>query len=217
MDKILPTAFLYRVTIACPQVASPRGDKLPQRLPATAQVPHIALLDACPSFARLSVAWNQQGLTLIGAVDTASPRFQCDRDRPLESDGLHVWIDTRDTRTIHRASRFCHHFFFLPSGGGAKGDEPMAGQLKVHRATADAPLCAPHALRISVQRQRRTWRLAAFLPAPAMHGFDPAVNRRLGFYYLIRDANRIQYLSVGSEFPFAEDPSLWATLELIAG
>ena len=54
-----------------------------------------------------------------------------------------------------------------------------------------------------------------FLPAEALHGFDPETNRRLGFAYLVTDPDREdQYLTVGREFPIGEDPSLWATLEL---
>ena len=53
------------------------------------------------------------------------------------------------------------------------------------------------------------------LPAEALNGFDPDTNRRLGFAYQVTDPDRgDQFLGVGREFPVAEDPSLWATLEL---
>ena len=55
----------------------------------------------------------------------------------------------------------------------------------------------------------------AFLPAGVLHGFDPEQNRRLGFYYAVRDAELgEQVLSVGTDFPYWEDPSLWSVLEL---
>ena len=49
----------------------------------------------------------------------------------------------------------------------------------------------------------------------SLNGFDPEQNRRLGFYYAVRDSELgEQVLSVGSEFPYWEDPSLWSVLEL---
>jgi hypothetical protein len=49
-----------------------------------------------------------------------------------------------------------------------------------------------------------------------LNGYDPDQNPRLGIYYAVRDAERgEQVLSVGSEFPYCEDPSLWSVLELV--
>jgi hypothetical protein len=63
---------------------------------------------------------------------------------------------------------------------------------------------------------RMGWRMEVFLTAEALHGFDPETNRRLGFAYQVTDPVRgDQFLSVGREFPVGEDPSLWATLELV--
>ena len=57
--------------------------------------------------------------------------------------------------------------------------------------------------------------MEAFLPAVVLNGFDPEQNPRLGFYYAIRDAELgEQTLTVGSDFPYADDPSLWSVLEL---
>ena len=58
--------------------------------------------------------------------------------------------------------------------------------------------------------------LEAWIGAEALSGFEPESNPRLGFYYCLRDAELgEQFLAVGREFPFAHDPSLWATLELV--
>ena len=58
---------------------------------------------------------------------------------------------------------------------------------------------------------RRTWSccvftkvggytLEAFLPAAAMHGYDPELHSRLGFFYAVRDELGEQSLSVGPGF-----------------
>lgn len=73
---------------------------------------------------------------------------------------------------------------------------------------ADVPL--------RVERIKGGYRLETFLPAAALNGFDPEEHPRLGFFYAVRDLEHgEQTLSVGTEFPFADDPSLWATLELV--
>ena len=74
----------------------------------------------------------------------------------------------------------------------------------------------PDAIRSFAERTRTGYRLELFLPASALLGFDPETNRRLGFAYRVTDPDRgDQFLTVGREFPIGEDPSLWATLELI--
>jgi hypothetical protein len=58
--------------------------------------------------------------------------------------------------------------------------------------------------------------LDAMIPAGALTGYDPPEHPRLGFNYLVIDRELgEQTLSVGSPMPFQEDPSLWATLELV--
>ena len=47
--------------------------------------------------------------------------------RPRASDGVTLWVDTRDARTSHRATRYCHQFHLLPTGGGPDNDEPVFG------------------------------------------------------------------------------------------
>ena len=64
--------------------------------------------------------------------------------------------------------------------------------------------------------RRGGYRLEAFLPAAVLHGFDPEQNPRLGIYCAVRDQELgEQSLSVGGDFPCAEDPSLWSVLELV--
>ena len=88
---------------------------------------------------------------------------------------------------------------------------------KINRALQDAPLgAARRRSRSSSCAAQGGYRLEAFLPAAVLNGFDPEQNPRLGFYYAVRDAELgEQVLSVGPDFPYAEDPSLWSVLELV--
>lgn len=57
--------------------------------------------------------------------------------------------------------------------------------------------------------------LETWLPAESLVGYDPDAHRQLGFYVMIRDFELgEQFLTIGREFPFEHDPSLWQMLEL---
>ena len=71
-------------------------------------------------------------------------------------------------------------------------------------------------LRVASQERPGGYVLDAWIPADTLVGYDPESNPLLGFYYVVRDAELgEQFLTVGREFPFDHDPSLWATLELV--
>jgi len=137
-------------------------------------------------------------------------------DRPEGIDGLQVWVDTRDTRNVSRATRFCHRFVAKLATQGPRSPLSVAvSQKAIARAVADAPLSRSETISARVERLRSGWRMELFLPADVLNGFDPETNRRLGFAYQVSDSELPdQFLTVGREFPIGENPSLWATLEL---
>jgi hypothetical protein len=69
---------------------------------------------------------------------------------------------------------------------------------------------------VALGRATSGYLMSAFIPAAALTGFNPVDHPRLGFTYQLFDRELgQQYFSVGSEFPFSADPSLWGTLELV--
>jgi len=186
-------------------------------LPEAGRLNNFADLDQQANFADVRVAWNEFGLAIQAEVKGKHEPPSGDAARPWSSDGLMFWIDTRDARSSHRASRYCHQFHFLPVGGGSERDEPVVLPMKINRAAQDAPLPDEDAIGFRVHRRKDGYRLEVFLPATVLQGFDPEQHPRLGFHYLVRDQEKgEQTLSVESgDFPVAEDPSLWSTLELV--
>jgi hypothetical protein len=215
---LLPQRFLFRITYPCRYVkAMPRekGDALLE-LPDACRLDNLAGLDEARNFADVRLAWNELGIGLQVEVAGKDQLPQGDATRPRGSDGVTLWLDTRDARASHRASRYCHQFHLLPTGGGPDRDEPAFIQTKINRALQDAPLASPNAVPFRSQRQKHGYRVEVFLPAVVLNGFDPDQNRRLGVYYAVRDAELgEQVLSVGPDFPYWEDPSLWSVLELV--
>jgi hypothetical protein len=214
---LVPPSFLLRICYpCCYRKEMPREDE--DRLldlGAEYRLENFASLDSRPHFADVRLAWNELGLGCQVEVKGKDQRPQGDASRPRASDGITLWLDTRDARTSHRASRYCHQFQMLPTGGGPDHDEAVFAQTTIHRALQDAPLCSPSDVALRALCKKSGYVIEAFLPAPVLHGFDPEQNPRLGFFFVVRDGELGDHLlSATPEFPYWEDPSLWSVLEL---
>lgn len=217
----VPVRFLVRITHPCPYVksmpmASPRSGGI-LKLPEEARIENFAQLDGRTNFGEVWLAWNENGIGVrcqvarkkvppIGSVENLS-----------RSDGLTLWLDTRNSRDSHRATEYCHCFHFLASGFGPSKTEPGFVQAPIHRALQDAPICQPS----EVPFQARAtpdggYCLEAFLPGSVLHGYAPEEHSLLGFYYHLQDIEHgEQFLGVSADFPFAENPTLWEPLKLV--
>jgi hypothetical protein len=218
---LLPQAFWFRLAFPCrridglPRDPGPRGRLLD--LPVECALPATAALEGNEPWADVRVAWNPAGLA-VSVEATGSTNPLALEDRPEGAHGLQLWIDTRDTRQIARATRFCQRFVarLMPGGPGARGALGVeVAQRPIARALADPPPVRPEKIAARAERSRGGWCLELFLPVEVLHGYDPETNRRLGFAYQVSDPDRPdQFLGVGREFPIGENPSLWSTLEL---
>jgi hypothetical protein len=214
-EPLLPTRFLFRFAASCLYDAG-LGAQAPRELAPEYRLPSLGELEGQRTFADVRAAWSEAGLGFSVRVEGKRHPNWCREGKLEDSDALQVWIDTRDTHNIHRASRFCHRFIFLPGGGGRNYEEPVADQLLVDRARENANPIRPGQLRVANEKRVGGYVLSAFIPAAALTGLNPADHPRLGFTYFVFDRELgQQYFSLGSEFPFASDPSLWGTLELV--
>lgn len=214
-DALLSPNFLFRFSVPV------RYCETLKKTPEVAWtddylLPCFRALEGKRTFARLFAAWHETGLALAVEVVGKAQPIWCRDSRIEDSDGLQVWLDTRDTHNIHRASKFCHRFALLPSGGGARLDSPTALALAINRAR-ESPRPAPAgSIRLARTSIATGYRLDAFFTASALTGFDPVEHPRLGFMYAVIDRELgWQTFQLGTEYPIAEDPSLWGTLELV--
>jgi hypothetical protein len=180
------------------------------------RLPCFAELSGAKVFADVRLAWSEHGIALNVAVRGKEQPPWCRDSRIDDSDGIQIWIDTRNTQNIHRAGRFCHRFAFLPIGSGRRLDEPVAVLLAINRAKESPREIESGALKIRCQRVNDGYLLEGFIPATALTGFSPADQPAIGFSYAVIDRELgWQTFSVGPELPFVEDPSLWGTLDLV--
>jgi len=180
------------------------------------QLLSLGELDDEPQWADVRMAWNDDGLAIAVAVAGKRKPAWCRDSRLEDSDGVHVWIDTRDTHNIHRATKFCHRFVFLSGGGGKGYEQPVADQLIINRARENARPVRPRELKVRGELRPDGYLVEGFIPAVSLTGYDPAEHGRLGFTYAVTDRELgVQTFSIGPGYPYAEDPSTWATLELV--
>jgi hypothetical protein len=216
MPGLLPHRFLFRYSLPVRYDRKlPKSGKRLLGLPADFALADFAELDQVPSFGQLRLAWNERGLGISVEVKGKKRPLHCDSRSPETSDGLRVFIDTRNTQNIHRASRYCQQLYLLPAGGGPDESDPVCVPAPIMRAREEAPRVDPAEVRLAADVSKAGYLIEAWLPASVLFGYDPEAQPQLGFYYALRDAELgEQYLSVGPDFPFAVDPSLWSTLEL---
>ena len=217
---LLAPQFFFEFAVpchACKTLWSAAGAELDEKY----RVPSFSVLTdqpgaAAPDWAELRCGWNATGLALQVLVREKRQPPWCRASRCEDSDGVSVWIDTRNARGIHRANRYCHACRFLPAGAGRTLKDPHAEVLRVPRAKESPPPVDPQQLQIRSSLGVGGYQLDICIAADALNGFDPADHPRLGFSYLITDREMGELpMTVGSEFPIDSDPTLWSALELV--
>jgi len=213
-ETLLAPTFLFHFSaplLRCKKSWTAKG----VQLDAKYELPSFGELEDRLKFADVRAAWNDNGLFFNVRVSGKKQSPWCRGTRLDDSDGLHVWIDTRDTHNIHRASRFCHRFVFTPAGGGRKLEDSVADLIDINRAREKPKPCYKARPLIRSEKRVDGYLLESHIPTESLTGFNPSDHPRLGFAYAVVDRELgWQTFSVGAEFPFADDPSLWGTLEL---
>jgi len=213
-EPLVSPLFLFR--FSAPLLKSETLWPLPDGLAAGHTLPALGGLADRPQFATVSGGWNADGLVFTVEVKGKHQTPWCRTGRIDASDGFHLWIDTRDTHNVHRATRFCHYFVFLPAGDGGGQLEPYAGALRINRARGEPNPVAADMLKVSSKVTSTGYTLTAYISRGALTGYDPAEHPRLGFNYLIQDKELgDQPFTLSRDYPMMEDPSLWSSLELI--
>jgi hypothetical protein len=180
-------------------------------LPDACRVPCLDQLSDRPGFADIRLAWNRLGLGVQVRVGGKRQLPWCRDSRLDDSDGFHLWIDTRCSPGIHRATQFCHRFLWMPVGGGSRREQPLAALIPIHRARSHPRSVAAGQLHVAASPRHDGYELSGFVPAAALTGYDPGQQSRIGIYYAVMDRELgWQGLALGPEYPVTDDPSLWA-------
>ena len=213
---IVPPSFLFQYSMAVPRVeAIPRkkGSLLQLDDGCSLFVPG-SMNDTDNAFG-LRMAWNPEGLGV--ELDVPGKKLPpAGRHKDLKnSDYISLFVDTRHTANVHRATEYCLSLVVLPCDEDAD-EKPTAAfveiaQQRASRRDRDGRKC-PAQLHVRPDG----YRLEIWIPTSQMFGFDEAPEiGRIGFSCLIHDTELGEIpLNVGGDFPVAFDPSTWLQLEL---
>ncbi|QDS97136.1 DOMON domain-containing protein [Adhaeretor mobilis] len=215
--SLLPPRQMFRFAVDVQRWEPKKGQSVENlKLDESYQLPSLGELDGLPHFADMRMGWSIKGLVWQVTVAGKTQLPWCRESRLDESDGLQLWIDTRATLNVHRASRFCHRFVLLPRGAGRGEGDPIADQLLINRARENARPLRPRELQVGSKVTAKGYTLTAFATADSLGGYDPVGQPRLGFTYALSDRERgMQTLGLGPGFPYEEDPSCWVELRLV--
>ena len=214
-DRPVPAAFQFRFEVNLPRLGDGGGnDELepPFNLPETAELPHFAALDEAARFATVRIGWTPAGLAVRCDVEGKERRPEAAAKAVADGDGLHLWVDTRPSGSAHRAGRYCKRFALLPRVG--RSGKPGVYEVPIMQK-GQASVAEPLAVPLDASVRKGGYRIAAFLPAEHLPGFDPSRSQTIALHTVVVDGERgDQPLTVGSAFPTAHDPSLWTRAKL---
>lgn len=160
-------------------------------------------------FAEVALAWNEAGIFVALFAD--KPFEEAFYPRFDEGDALELFFDTRDLKTAGFATKFCHHFVFLPTPV-----QGISAQEISHFRTEDThPLCDSSELQLTAELGKKEYSMQIFIPAHCLHGFDPSSFERIGFTYRIhRFKGAPQHFALSSQhFSVEQHPRLWASFK----
>lgn len=210
----VPKNLLFRYRISCKRFDSEPAASF--SLPPEYRIPYLGAFENQREYADIRIGWNDAGLFISAEVTGKKQSLWCRETQLLDSDAIQIWIDTRDTHNVHRASKFCHWFLLLPSGGGEQNDQPTASMLKINRTKEDSPTINRFNTEIAAKPTPDGYHLTAFISGKSLNGWDTNDHRILGFNYAVVDRELgWQTLAIGPELPVSEDPSLWQSLQLV--
>lgn len=215
LNDLLPTNFLFRFSFPC-RYANKAGKPDCPVLDETYALPHFSALDKTPTLADVRLAWSDAGLTLNLQVSGRQTPLDFNWRDTLANDNIQLFVDTRDTHNVHRATRFCHRFAFMPRKSEGKAAGGNALLLAINRARESPRGIPDQTLSVRVDYKKDGYLLQGTIPAAAITGFDPSEHPRLGFYYYVLDQELgRQFLTLNQTFNVLEDPSMWSTIELV--
>jgi len=213
--RLLDPACLFRFEVPIEHQSLAWGAMGLQLDPACT-VPNFSVLSGGTPWAQVRFAWNVDGIGLWVQVKGKKQIPRCRPQQVQESDGIQLFLATRNVSEVHRGNRFCHSLFFSPLGGGTKREAPFSAwrPLEMAREVNDSLRQSPPDVHAKLLPDG--YQLSGRIPASSLHGFDPREFSLISMSYLVKDHELgVQPWTVGEEFPIRVDPSLWVLTRLV--
>ncbi len=224
MSRLIPASALFRFRVRCRPIDVSWEKVVSVELSEVHRLPFFGELQGATAFADVRMAWTEEALIWQVEVAGKQQEYWSRSTHPDASDGLQVFLDTRDVKQVQRGTQFCHRLVFpLPPPrqrvrkgiSGSREIEPV--QLDLEGARGQPARIAPSDMLGIASLRPDGYRLTAAVRATALTGLDQTAGARLGFFYIVRDREfGAQYWSLSDEYTrLADDPSLWGTVDLV--
>ena len=199
---------------ACPTPSRKKTGRL-LKLTDSAQLPNVSMMDGSPSFSTVHIGWNSKGLGIRVIVCGRTRPLAGEPNHPTDSDCVELWIDTRPTGNVHRATGYCHRLACFPCNLSADGEPTVVPMSIPQQREVKSDIQIRH-IQLRVHARKDGYEMEVWIPESQLYGYREIDElRQLGFYCLVHDTELgEQPLTVTEEFPVAWDPSLWVQLEL---
>ncbi len=215
-NQIIPPSFLFQYSLIAPLVAAiPRKKGRLLQLDESSRLFVPGSMNGGSTSFGLKVAWNPEGLGIEIEVRAKKLPPAGRRNDLKTSDFVSVFLDTRQTANVHRATEYCASLVVLPSDDHVN-DRPTVGfiemaQQRAMRKDQDGRKCG-----VQTHLHSDGYTLELWIPGTQLVGFDDAPGiGRIGFFCIVQDTELGEMaLSVGDDFPVSLDPSTWLQLEL---
>lgn len=235
MSQLVPARFLFHFELPVQRLATaPVSGKPLPGLSGDYQLPGLGELERLSEFAEVRLGWHERGLavqvgmrkaattanrggSVAGVGATTLPVGRA-ADSHANARTIELWIDTRNTRNVHRATKYCHRYrVTLADPQTSSHGQPTVIGEPIPQARENVPVADHKGVRVEQESDDHGLSVRIWFPADRLNGFDPAENPRLGFFYRVRDPlHGEQTLSAARGLPIEQDPSIWQTLALQA-
>lgn len=217
MNHVVPPSFLFGIRLPIKACETPKSSRKKCLLNFSDQ--HRLFMPSAMNgdeqFATVAAGWNPEGLGLKFQI-TGKPGPPAGDSQSLNtSDVVLIWLDTRPSGDVHRATEYCHHIALLPADERAQGKPAVIAQpIAQQRATRIEFNAKKYRLHTNVSPNG--YEAEIWIPKAQLHGYrEVAEIGRIGFHCLIKDAHLgDQSFHLSGDFPTGYDPSTWITLEL---
>jgi hypothetical protein len=210
-ENLIPSTFLFHFSV--PLMEKTR--LFQGNLGAQYELPRLSSLSGNQSFSTVRGAWSRQGVRFEFHIVGRGAPLPDYHDSVEDYEGVWLWLDTRATHNVHRATKFCHLFNIFIHGRKEGEEGPVVMRSLINRAREQPAASDPEAISAERRSGKNSYIVDVHLPAKCLVGFDSNEYRQLGFFYAVRDSELgWDFWTAARQLPFTEDPSVWSTLDL---
>jgi len=201
-----------------------KPERLEWKLNGEYAIPEFGSLSGGKRFADAFVAWSEEGIFFQSRVRIPSAKGADATGGTsagnAASKTLHcsLYIDTRWSPGVHRATSFCHRFDFILSRPTQSQPELRGhGELApIQRARAAPADVHPTDIFVATSYKPDGYEIRAFLRGNSLTGYSPLEFPDIGIFYTINDTLvGTQIIARTLQSSFFEDPSVWCRAKLL--